>query len=125
MKNKIQDAQQILDLARPLLGKVDFHFNRIQALAHAYMGRKEEALERSKEGMVYAVLGEHDKALALLEQLPDSAPLATTLFFSYPGLKNLPVWDSIRNHPRFKTVVEKRQHHYNRLAQKYKFDLKL
>jgi len=119
LKNEIQAAQEILDRARVLLGKVDFHFNRIQALAYACMGRKEAALKMSKSAIVYVALGEYEKALTFLEQIRNTAPLATTLFYSYPGLKNLPIYDPIREHPRFKDVVEKRRQHYNRLVEKY------
>jgi TolB-like protein/Flp pilus assembly protein TadD len=89
----------------------------------AYLGRNEEAIKEGKRAVelapeskdafdgpqltvalaqIYAWTGEKDKALQLLEHL-----LATPAGISVALLKLDPVWDPLRNDPRFQALIDK------------------
>jgi TolB-like protein/Flp pilus assembly protein TadD len=81
--------------------------------ARAEIGRAMELLPESKDAFngpdvtqgaaeVFAVLGERDRALALLEHLI-SRPSSVTV----QVLKNDPAWDALRGEPRFQALIEK------------------
>jgi TolB-like protein/Flp pilus assembly protein TadD len=89
----------------------------------ACLGEKEPAIAEAKRGMellpenidafdgpqatqtlaeVYTIVGEHDKALALLEGL-----LSRPSHLTVALLKIHPVWDSLRPDPRFAALIKK------------------
>jgi TolB-like protein/Flp pilus assembly protein TadD len=89
----------------------------------AYLGRNEEAIKEGKRAVelapeskdafdgpqltvalaqIYAWTGEKDKALQLLEHL-----LSTPAGISVALLKLDPVWDPLRNDPRFQALIDK------------------
>lgn len=51
---------------------------------------------------IYAIVGEHDKAIDLLDDL-----LSRPSFVTVASLKVLPMWDWLRNNPRFNEVLKK------------------
>ena len=51
---------------------------------------------------VYAIVGEHDKAIELLDQL-----LSKPSFVTVASLKVLPMWDWLRHNPRFNELLKK------------------
>ena len=51
---------------------------------------------------VYAIVGEHDKAIELLDHL-----LSKPSFVTVASLKVLPVWDWLRHNPRFDELLKK------------------
>jgi TolB-like protein/Flp pilus assembly protein TadD len=51
---------------------------------------------------IYAIVGEHDKAIDLLDHL-----LSRPSFVTVASLKVLPMWDWLRNNPRFNEVLKK------------------
>lgn len=51
---------------------------------------------------IYCVVGEHDKAIDLLDGL-----LSRPSFVTVASLKVLPMWDWLRNNPRFNEVLKK------------------
>jgi len=100
----------------------DARFHSSLAIAYAGLGRKEDAMREgklavelqplNKEAMrrphriedlarIYVMVGEHDKAINQLEDL-----LSIPGPFSIPLLQLDPAWDPLRNHPRFKKLVE-------------------
>jgi tetratricopeptide (TPR) repeat protein len=91
------------------------------AIALAGLGRKDEAIRKGKEGvailpvtkeairganrehelaMAYALVGEHELALDRLEHIPPFSSVPT-----YGDLKLNPVWDPLRELPRFKKLL--------------------
>jgi serine/threonine-protein kinase len=91
-------------------------------VAHAYLGRRDDAMRLGEQGMkalpltkdavlgsylqhqaarIYILLGEPDKALDLLEPL-----LKIPYFLSAGWLKIDPTFDPIRKHPRFQRLAE-------------------
>ncbi len=94
-------------------------------LAYAYLGRKDDAIREGRraanlypvsqdafEGVryvinlarIYAVVGEHEKALDQLEYLL-SIPCGNN--FSVHIMELDPIWDPLRDHPRFIQLIEK------------------
>jgi serine/threonine-protein kinase len=89
---------------------------------YAYLGREKEAVSEAKLALdltakdlfsgpqdlqnlaaVYAILGRDDDAIDLLERLLSTAyenPITV------PALKADPLWDPLRDHPRFKELVK-------------------
>ncbi len=93
-------------------------------LAYAYLGRKEEAIQEGKRAvnfykqskdaygaphyvnslaMIYTVAGEYEEAINQLEYLM-SIPSGDII--SIPVLRLDPMWDPLRQHPRFKNLLE-------------------
>ncbi len=103
----------------------DPRYHSALGLAYAYLGRKEEAIREgsravslcpvSKDALagpnyalglarIYAVAGEPESAVERLDYLM-SIPAGDLV--SPASLKSDPAWDTIRDHPRFKQLVEK------------------
>jgi serine/threonine-protein kinase len=97
--------------------------NRVMlSLIYAYLGREKEAVSEAKLAVdltakdlfsgpqelqnlaaVYAILGRHDEAIDLLERLL-STPYENPI--TVPELRLDPMWDPLRDHPRFKELVK-------------------
>jgi len=93
-------------------------------LAYAYLGRKEEAIREGKRAvslyplsrdaygaphyvnslaMIYTVVGEYEEAINQLEYLMS---IASGDIVSIPVLRLDPMWDPLRQHPRFQRLLE-------------------
>jgi len=93
-------------------------------LAYAYLGSKEEAIREGKRAvnlyplskdaygaphyvsslaMIYTVVGEYEEAINQLEYLMS---IESGDIVSIPVLRLDPIWDSLRQHPRFKRLLE-------------------
>jgi tetratricopeptide (TPR) repeat protein len=102
----------------------DHRIHSTVGLVYAALGRKEDALREGKLAMeMYPVskdallgpayvntyaeilvrVGEYEEALEKIEYLL-SIPQAN---ISVPTLQNDPQWEPLRNHPRFKQIIEK------------------
>jgi serine/threonine-protein kinase len=119
-------AHALYDSARVLLeGKTTAQTERADlrsliGVAYAGLGRKEEAIREAKKAVellppsrdllagpdwvaflarVYVMVGEHDAAIDQLEYL-----LSTPGWLSQPWLQVDPVWDPLRDHPRFQAL---------------------
>jgi serine/threonine-protein kinase len=119
------------DLARASLEKTvsehpdDPRYHSALGQAYAYLGRKEEAIREgnqavsicpvSKDAMagptyvddlarMYVVVGEYDSAIDKLDYLM-SIPAGSVV--SLASLEKDPIWDPLRDQPRFKQLIEK------------------
>jgi tetratricopeptide (TPR) repeat protein len=93
-------------------------------LAYAYLGRKAEAIREGKRAvslypqskdaygaphyvnslaMIYTVVGEYEEAINQLEYLMS---IASGDIVSIPVLRLDPMWDPLRQHPRFQSLLE-------------------
>jgi len=93
-------------------------------LAYAYLGRKEEAIREGKRAvslyplskdaygaphyinslaMIYTVVGEYEEAINQLEYLMS---IASGDIVSITVLRLDPMWDPLRQHPRFISLLE-------------------
>jgi serine/threonine-protein kinase len=54
---------------------------------------------------IYVMVGEYDAALDQIEYL-----LSIPYWLSVPSLRIDPLWDPLRNHPRFQKLLEKYDH---------------
>ncbi len=91
--------------------------------AYAGLGRKEDAIRNGKKAMelvplsidkfmapdyiadmaqIYVMVGEYDQALNEIETL-----FREQSWFSVNGLKLQPMWDPLRDHPRYKQIIQK------------------
>ena len=107
----------------------DPRFHASLGLAHAYLGRKSEAIQEgnraaelnpvSKDAAlgppyilnlarIYVIIGEYERAIDQLEYLL-SIPSSEFLwqFVSIPLLRVDPQWDPLRDNPRFQSMLEK------------------
>ncbi len=118
-------AKAYADSLRQLVLTWDFvnpDFSYVLPLSYAFQGGKEDAMREGKKALerlpiskdaysgadlmlnitkVYVVAGEHEKAIDHLGYLL-SVPSAVTV----PLLKIDPVWDPLREHPRFKKLIK-------------------
>jgi len=120
-------AQSAFEAARVLLEiwvddrPKDWRARRTLALAYAGLGRKADAVREAKTAsellpvfrdavwgplprltlaQVYAMVGEHDAAIEEVEYL-----LSIPVYFSVWKLRLDPVWDPLRDYPRFKELT--------------------
>jgi len=127
--NEPELARSSYDSARILLEKRvrEFpdnpEFHRLLGIAYAGLGRKEEAIREGKLAVevypvskdaldgprnvlylaeIYVMVGEYDAALDKIEYLL-SIPYQ---YLSVPLLQIDPIWDPLREHPRFKRLLE-------------------
>ncbi len=75
-----------------------------KAWLFAARGKKDEALALSTDAEIYAMLGMKDEAIARLEKEMDN-PSA----YRYLSLVRLPVYDNLRDDPRFQEILEKKK----------------
>jgi serine/threonine-protein kinase len=126
--NKKELAKKYYDKARSILEtKIqerpeDSMFHSWLGIAYAGLGRKEDAIAEGKLGVkllpvskeamggshrvsglayIYVMVGEYDKAIDQLEFL-----LSIPSRLSIPLLRLDPFWDPLRDHPRFKRLLE-------------------
>ncbi len=115
-----QAALQILEARRSLRDHARFSARRSIALAR--LGREEEALATARRAVelsgvsvgqvtwgtlptlaeVEVLVGEHEAAITHLEEL-----LANPSYLSVPMLRVDPLWDPLRENPRFQALLEK------------------
>ena len=127
MKKK-ELAKKYHDEARSILeSKIeerpeDVRFHSSLGIAYAGLGRKEDALREGKLGVellpvtkdalrgqarvkdlanIYVMVGEYDEAIDQIEFL-----LSRPGGLSIPLLRLDPTWDPLRDHPRFKKLIE-------------------
>lgn len=128
---RAETKEQSLQVARDTLEKrldhvgLDRPYNDL-ALIEALLGRKEEAIRRAYEAvdnqtgtieknsasaalaLVYAHVGEPEKAIDLIEQLltlPSEMQPGTVYNITLADLKWRWVWDPLRTHPRFQKLL--------------------
>jgi len=124
-KDEIELAKSYYDKARIILEpKVKEHPNNLPGLhmslgiAYAGLGRKKDAIQRGKTGLellrnrnsardmahIYIMVEEFDSAINEIEYL-----LSVPEALSIPLLKIDPLWDPLRDHPRFQKLLESEQ----------------
>ncbi len=128
--NKNGEAAAFLDSARVILEQDlqgDERFSSenyiILGLVYAHLGRKEEAIHAGKRGVellpiskdafdgttlvqilaeIYTIVGEYEAAIDQLEIL-----LSVPSLISAHSLRLDPIWDPLREHPRFQQLIDK------------------
>jgi serine/threonine protein kinase/Tfp pilus assembly protein PilF len=125
-------AKKYYDEARSILevkieqDPEEARFHSTLGIAYAGLGRKEDAIREGKRGVellpvskeamrgpyrvedlarIYVMIGEYNKAIDQLEHL-----LSIPGPLSIPLLQLDPAWDPLRNHPRFKKLIEQNKH---------------
>ena len=116
------------DEAEDLLARIkqinpDYARNKvIAAWLYAVKGEGKKALATHEDDIVYIPLGMKDEAIQQLStQHENGWPLGFTgpRHGNYLSLKNLTIYDSLRDDPRFIDVLEKERQRYEELLQKY------
>lgn len=127
--NEPQNARSAYETAITMLKKEiqaqpnDPRYHSSLGIAYASLGRKDEAIQEGKRAVnllpvsrdalygipyvgdlahIYTIVGEYDAALDKLEYL-----LSIPSWFSVSWLKIDPRWNLLREHPRFKQMLEK------------------
>ncbi len=123
------EARRHFENARALLEKKvrespdDYRVHAASGWVYAHLGLADEALREGRKAVdllpvsldalagpdyledlaeIYTIVGEHDEALEILEQL-----LEIPSYTSVGALRFRRVWDPLREHPRFKALLEK------------------
>jgi len=122
-------AHASYDSARAILEKEldahpgDHRFHSALGIAYAGLGRKEDAIREGKRGVelypvskdalmgpkrvrdlaeIYTMVGEYDAALDEIEYV-----LSIPSWWSVQDLRLDPIWDPLRDHPRYQALLEK------------------
>jgi serine/threonine-protein kinase len=124
MSGKYAEAEEIIaraekiDLDHYQLDYIDI--TRLQgipyykALVFAAKGEKDKALALSKDEDVYSLLGMKDEAIQLMEEKINKGEE-----YLYLSLRNNPFYDNIRDHPRFREIVQRAKTQYEEYVEKY------
>jgi TolB-like protein len=124
MKKEFDEAEKILEEAEQIdpdsteiiyddrlrLQNIPYY----KALLFASRGEKDKALALSQHQYVYALLGMKDEALRIME---DKASKGVK--FLYLVLLNNPLYDNLRNDPRFEKIVQDSKLRYEENVKKY------
>jgi serine/threonine-protein kinase len=128
LQDELESARADYEAARIILERELQHrpdFSRLHsalAIAYAGLGMREKANRQAQLGATLprafgdefhrwehartlTILGEHDAALEQIEAL-----FSVPSLFSVPALQLEPWWDPLRQHPRYKEIIEKYGH---------------
>jgi ATP/maltotriose-dependent transcriptional regulator MalT len=117
------DSARVVLEARLRAQPDDFGFRAMLGLAYAYLGRSADATREGRRATellpvardanlgpfmainlarIYTMIGQPDAAVSQLEPL-----LSVPSWISVPELAADPVWEPLRNHPRFQRLVSR------------------
>ncbi|MFQ5637740.1 MAG: protein kinase [bacterium] len=120
IKQQYQQADDFLGLAESLPpGMAAPFLARTRALYFAAIGEKDKALSVSKWGGALAVLGMKEEALDLIDDDAQTENFLAT----YLPLVGLPIYDSLREEPRFQEIVRREKEKYESRIQRYAISL--
>ena len=121
LMNRFDEASEFLARCEKI--NPDYLRNRISAAwLRAAEGEKAEALSKHEDEIVYILLGMKEQAIRqLYKQHEQGWPLGFTgpRKGNYLSLKNLSIYDSLRDDPRFIEVLEKEKKRYEEYLRKY------
>jgi len=130
-QKEFSEMRSHAELARATLEKFssnnpnDPRYQSALGLAYAYLGRKDEAIAEGSQAVnlypvskdalkgpsfvvnlaqIFVIVGEDEKAIERLEYLMS---IPAGYYISINSLRKDPAWDPLRDHPRFKQLIEK------------------
>lgn len=119
MKRQYERADEILAQAESLPpGAFGNHLLIARALYYAASGEREKVLSISQSGGVLAVLGMKKKALDFIDKATKEEN-GNYFFLTYLPLVHLPIYDTLRDEPRFQDIVNREKRKYEMRLQKY------
>jgi len=122
MKGYYKKAEEILELAESMPpGFAEDILPISKALYLVAVGERDKALTVSRKGPVLAALGMKDEALDYIDEYTQSEKGEYVGFYSYLSLMNLPLYDSIRDEPRFRDIISREKTKYEKSLSEYTF----
>lgn len=118
-KKQYQQADSLLQHAEkqpPTPSDPDLKSTR--ALYFAVLGEREKALALSWWPGVLVMLGMEDEAIVAIDQKTKSQGVVYDML-SYLSLKRLPIYDNLRDDPRFQEILERQKAGYEERLKKY------
>ncbi len=122
IRGYIKKAEEILRFAESMpLGFAADVLSITKALYLVAVGEKDKALLVSRKGPVLAALGMIDEALDYIDDYTQNEKDEYVGFYSYLSLINLPLYDPLRDEPRFQEIVNREKAKYERNLTEYTF----
>jgi tetratricopeptide (TPR) repeat protein len=122
LKGYYRKAEEILDSADSMpIGYAADILPMTRAIYYAAVGEGDKALTVSRKGAVLAALGLKEEALDTIDEYTRSEKGEYVGFYSYLSLTNLPLYDSLRNEPRFQEILEREKLKYEKSLAEYTF----
>ncbi|MGD8537783.1 MAG: protein kinase [Candidatus Aminicenantes bacterium] len=122
LKGYYKKAEEILDLAESIPpGFAAEILPMTRAIYYAALGERHKALAASRKGAVLAVLGMNEEAVDTIDEYTRSEKGEYVGFYSYLSLLNLPLYDSLRDEPRFQEILGREKSKYEKNLIEYSF----
>jgi serine/threonine protein kinase len=122
MHGYYKKAKEILELAESMPSGFAADILPIsKALYLVAVGERDKALTVCRKGPVLAALGMNGEALEYIDEYTQSEKGEYVGFYSYLSLMNLPLYDSIRDEPRFREIISREKTKYEKSLKKYTF----
>jgi serine/threonine-protein kinase len=116
-EGRLDEAEELMHRAE----EIDPDFPQVvnsRALLHAVRGEKESALALDRSTNVYIHLRMKEEAIKSLQESVEAAP-ERLRYYQYPDLVNRRLFDSLRDDPRFKKIVEVQKKEHDEMVKKY------
>jgi serine/threonine protein kinase/tetratricopeptide (TPR) repeat protein len=108
MTNQYEKAEKLIN-QREILNPESSALRVNKAWLYAAKGKKDEALALHHDSTIYTLLDMKDEAIAHLEKEIDNPTTSP-----YLSLIHLPIYDNLRDDPRFQEILEKKKQLYEK-----------
>jgi tetratricopeptide (TPR) repeat protein len=127
LRNNFKEAEKILEKAEKIDEEDYWRVRHARGLLFAIKGEKEEALKLLEEKSysyfatsAYSLLGMNDEAIRnIREGIEEGSKILNVYLYPYPFLVNNPFYDNLRSDSRFEEILKKEKKKHEEKQIKY------